>query len=126
MNYTSHIVFSSLPKWMAFGRAFSKVDDWKEIVGYLKTLDDKKQMELGLLDFTMNLPRPDNECGFIRARITAIDLKRRALSISFNNHIQIPDNSAINMIKLLNDHWSKSLQIAKDTRDKIMQFGLRN
>jgi hypothetical protein len=126
MNYTCDIKFQSLDVWMAFGREFANVDIWKDIVSYIGDLSDEKQLESGLLDFTMHLPRPDGENGFIIAKISCVNLGEKVLSISFNNHIEIPDHNAINMIKLLNDNWSESLSIAKETRKKIMQHGVKN
>ncbi len=79
---------------------------------YINNLDEEKQCILGLLEMTMQMPRPDDLEGYIRPTLKAVDLDSRKLSISINNHIVIEDKSAATMIDYLNHHWEQALNFA--------------
>lgn len=114
MNYRADIQIADRDLWLKFGEKMAPKSPWLAAAPYIDDLDMEKQGVLGLLEMTMQMPRPDNLKGFIRPTLSAVDLDSRKLSISINNHVVIEDNNATTMIDHLNNQWEKALAFADD------------
>jgi len=125
MNFTSVIKIKNEEKWKQFGQNLAPQALWKQAATYFNGLNAQKQNELGLWELTMNLPRPDNIDGYIRSKIIAFpEAGRCILQFSINNHVVINDSKATSMIKILENHWDQSLELAKHLTDNIMKSQL--
>lgn len=121
MNYTSVVKISDETKWKQVGRKLAPPDCWKQAAAFIDDLDEIKQMELGLWDLTMNLPRPDDLDGYIRPKINVFpDGGPFTLQFSINNHVELKNFKATSMIKVLETHWDKSLAFAQELTKKIL------
>lgn len=114
MNYQAVIQLASRDLWLKFGEQMAPKLPWLKAAPYINNLDKEKQSVLGLLEMTMQMPRPDDLEGYIRPTLKAVDLDSRKLLISVNNHVLIQDNSATTMIDHLNNHWEQALDFAAD------------
>jgi hypothetical protein len=123
MNFTSVIKISNQNKWRQFGSQLAPQNYWKNAANYINSLDEDKIKILGLLDITMNLPRPDELDGYIRPKIAAANTPE-TLIFSINNHIEIQDHNAVIMTKILDENWDKSLSLAKEIIENIMKSQL--
>jgi len=127
MNYTSIIKIEDVDKWKKFGLNLAPQQQWKEAAQFINDLDEEKQKELGLWELTMNLPRPDDFDGYIRSKIAVFpQAGQNTLSFNVNNHIEISDKSAETMINILEEHWTNSLDLAKNLTENIMESQLRD
>lgn len=125
MNFSSVIKIENIDKWKKFGHELAPQQYWKNAIPFIETLDEEKQMELGLWELTMNLPRPDDFEGYIRPKIAVLpQAGQKTLSFNINNHIEITDSSAETMIGILEGHWNKSLVLAKELTKNIMESQL--
>ncbi|GBE09145.1 hypothetical protein BMS3Abin11_02276 [bacterium BMS3Abin11] len=124
MNYTAVIQIADKDLWIKFGELMAPKEPWVAAAPYINDLDKEKQDALGLLEMTMQMPRPDDLKGFIRPTLKALDLVSRTLSISINNHVVIEDNSAATMIDYLNGHWEIALDFADDFIKKALSSQL--
>ncbi len=111
MNYSILVEIDS-EKWKDFGYHLAPKDPWIKHAEYVSGLDEVKQDIVGLIEITYNLPRPDGLLGHVRPSIKAIDISKRIVSFSINSHVEIPDKSAIEMTKILDNSWDNSLSFA--------------
>jgi hypothetical protein len=114
MNYQAVIQLADRDLWLKFGEQIAPKSPWLAAAPYINDLDKEKQSVLGLLEMTMQMPRPDDLKGYIRPTLRAVDLDSRKLSISINNHVVIEDNNAATMIDHLNNQWEQALVFADD------------
>jgi len=112
MNYQAVIKLASKELWLKFGKQMAPKSPWLAAAPYINDLDAEKQSVLGLLEMTMQMPRPDDLSGYIRPTLRAVDLVSLKLSISINNHVAIEDGRAGTMIDYLSRHWDEALDFA--------------
>ncbi len=125
MNFHSIIKISDLDHWKSFGQKLAPRETWIGAIGYVNDLDDTKQLELGLWDMTMNIPRNDDLKGFMRARLNVEgSTKARTIRFSMNSHVELGDKGARMVPTVLKDRWDNSLEFAKDFTSKMMESGL--
>jgi len=124
MNYTSVIKLSNKSNWMKFSRDLAPHKYWEQAVNYFDQIEQEKQDQLGLWDMTMNLPRPDDIPGHIRAKITVTSASDHSLTFSINNHIEIDESAANTMVRILDEEWEKSLDLSKTLISNIMKSQL--
>lgn len=122
MNFKSIIKINSEDKWKQFGSELAPQKYWKQAATFIDTLDENIQRHLGLWELAMNLPRPDSLEGFVRPKITVLpQAGSYTLEFSINNHVEITDASAGTMIEILKENWDKSLNLAKELTNNIME-----
>ncbi len=114
MNYQAIIQLADTDLWLKFGEQMAPKSPWLTAAPYIKELDKEKQSMLGLVEMTMQMPRPDDLKGYIRPTLKVVDFDSRKLSISVNNHVVIEDHSAATMIDHLNNHWEQALNFSED------------
>ena len=124
MNYTSTIKIPDTEKWVKFGSELAPHIHWEEAMGYYKDLDSEKKKDTGLWELTMHLPRPDDMHGYIHPKISVVSIKDRIFSFSVNNHVEIEEADAMALVKVLEDNWEKSLELAKNLISNIMMSQL--
>lgn len=121
MNFTSVIKINNLENWIKLGRELAPQSYWKNSASYINDLGDEKQSELGLWHISMNMPRPDNQSGFLRPEMVILPhAGPRVLAFSINNHIEVKDSSALTMTSILEESWDTSLALAKEITSNIM------
>ncbi len=128
MNLISTIKLTDKENWLQFGKKLAPQSGWIAALDYWDDLEEEKQLQLGLLDLTMNLPRPDNLNGFIRPRIMAKSSSggEYILEFSINNHVDIETQSAVDAINIIKDKWEESIRIAQMIRNRVMAEQLEN
>jgi len=126
MNYVSVVKIPDKEQWMKFGTELAPHKYWEDAVDFFSDLDSEKKKDLGLWELTMRLPRPDDMYGYIHPKIAAVSLQDQTLSFSVNNHIEIEDGDAMNMVKILEDNWEKSMDFAKNLTNNILMSQLEN
>ncbi|WP_020161266.1 hypothetical protein [Methylobacter marinus] len=125
MNFRSIIKIANEDKWMHFGSVLAPQKYWKQAANFIDMLDEDSQKELGLWELAMNLPRPDNLEGYVRPKIAVFpQAGPYTLEFNINNHVEITDASAATMIEILKENWDKSLDLAKELTNNIMESQL--
>ncbi len=124
MNFNSVIKITDEVRWKKFGHNLAPEACWKQAVTYFDKLDENKQREFGLLNLTMNIPRPDDLKGYIRPQITALKASPYILKFDINNHFELEDKSTNMVIEILEKHWEKSLDLSKELTKSIMNSQL--
>jgi hypothetical protein len=120
MNYQAIIQLTSKELWLKFGEQMAPKSPWLTAAPYINDLEKEKKDSLGLLEMTMQMPRPDDLKGHIRPTLKAVDSASQKLSISINNHVEIEDTSATTMIDYLNNHWEPALEFADAFVEKVL------
>jgi len=128
MNYTAVIKIDDSESWERLGCNLAPHHLWKKAISYWDELESSKQKKLGLWDVTMNIPRPDELDGFIRARIRVSgNPADHKIEFSVNNHVEFVESDdplAITMVKTLENKWEASLSLAIDLINKTMELQL--
>lgn len=121
LNRVKVIQIQNKDLWSSFGKAFATHSPWLSSAPYISELPAEKQMELGLMNLTMQLPRNDELAGYIQATIKAENLQARTLSILINSHIEIEDNLATTAIDHLEDKWEETMHLSNGIIDRLIQ-----
>jgi hypothetical protein len=120
MNHQSVIQLNNEESWLKFGEVMAPKKPWLDAALYVSELSEDKSKMLGLIEMTMQLPRPDKLIGYIRPTIKVLDPRTYKLLISINNHVEIEEKQAIKMIDYLDNYWEWSINFA----DKFIDMTL--
>ncbi len=121
MNYSATIHLRDQGSWRNFGKNFAPISPWKEACLYLQSeLTDDQEKEIGLWSITMHFPRPDELNGFLRPKIEVASSEDRTLAFSINNHVELDQVETPEAMKILSEHWKKSLPIAEQLIENMM------
>jgi len=124
MNHSVVIEIPDDDKWISFGEKVAPKAPWHSIAPYINELDEDRKKTLGLWDMTVQLPRPDDALGYIRPTIKVDNITQHRVSIGINSHIDVGDQSTIELVDYLNSHWEENLAYAKDLINNIINCHL--
>lgn len=123
MNYLVRCKFDNADDWREFGRDIAPLSIWRNACGLEDPLEDEKEVQFGLWDITMNIPRTDSLFGNIRPKISVTSDRQRILTFLINSHVELSDDNSAP--EVLVNHWESSLQQASAIIKNVLGEDLR-
>lgn len=124
MNFSTLIKIKDKEQWKILGENIAPQQKWKAAADYYEGLGDKEKYKFGLWELVMNLPRPDDYLGYIRAKIKVANDISGIIEFSINNHIDIVEQNAKDLTEVLNTSWEASLEFANKYTQRVLTENL--
>lgn len=126
MNFTSHIRILGKESWKKLGEKIVPQQPWIDASEFVDGLNEEERFKFGLWEIIMNLPRPDDLDGYIRAKLNVSNNVNGVVEFALNNHVEIDGLSVENLNSVLTNEWENALDFAQGYTLRVMNKYLQD